>query len=152
MIEKFGDIVKKVKIDSNLLNWLKEELKESHKDEKKYHNSQIDNLRKQYVKYKNRLDKLYEDKLDGIITKEFFEEKNRLWSREQQDILSMIEKNKNANANYFDQDIKILKLTQKLYSVYFQKNPKEKGQLVKLLLSNCTLNDGNLCPTYKKAL
>ena len=152
MIEKFGDIVKKVKIDSNLLNWLKEALKESHKDEKKYHNSQIDNLRKQYVKYKNRLDKLYEDKLDGIITKEFFEEKNRLWSREQQDILSMIEKNKNANANYFDQDIKILKLTQKLYSVYFQKNPKEKGQLVKLLLSNCTLNDGNLCPTYKKAL
>jgi len=37
--------------------------------------------------------------------------KKRLWSREQQDILSMIEKNKNANANYFDQGIKILKLT-----------------------------------------
>ena len=63
----------------------------------------------------------------------------------------MIEKNKNANANYFDQGIKILKLTQKLYLVYFQKNPKEKSQLVKLLLSNCTLNDENLCPTYKKS-
>ena len=37
--------------------------------------------------------------------------KKRPWSREQQDILSMIEKNKNANANYFDQGIKILKLT-----------------------------------------
>ena len=37
--------------------------------------------------------------------------KKRLWSREQQDILAMIEKHKNANANYFDQGIKILKLT-----------------------------------------
>jgi len=150
LIEKFGEIVKKVKIDSNLLNWLKEALKESHKDEKKYHNSQIENLQKQYTKYKNRLDKLYEDKLDGIITKEFFEEKNKLWSKEQLDILTMIEKHKNANANYFDQGIKILELTQKLYSVYFQKNSKEKGQLVNLLLSNCTLNDRNLYPVYKK--
>ena len=72
------------------------------------------------------------------------------WSKEQLDILTTIEKHKNANANYFDQGIKILELTQKLYSVYFQKDSKEKGQLVKLLLSNCTLNDGNLCPTYKK--
>lgn len=58
--------------------------------------------------------------------------------------------NKKANANYFEQGIKILGLTQKLYSAYLQENPKEKGQLVNLLLSNCTLNDGNLYPTYKK--
>jgi len=150
LIEKFGEIVKKVQIDSNILNWLKEALKESHKDEKKYHNSQIDNLQKQYAKYTNRLGRVYEDKLDGIITKEFFEEKYKLWTKEQQDIFALIEKHKNANANYYEQGIKILELTQKLYSVYFQKNPKEKGQLVNLLLSNCTLNDGNLCPTYKK--
>jgi len=100
LIEKFGEIVKKVQIDSNILNWLKEALKESHKDEKKYHNSQIDNLQKQYAKYNNRLDRLYEDKLDGIITKEFFEGKYKHWSKEQQDILSSIEKHKNANANY----------------------------------------------------
>jgi len=96
------------------------------------------------------LDRLYEDKLDGIITKEFFEEKNKLWSKEQQDIFSLVEKHKKANANYFEQGIKILELTQKLYSAYLQESPEEKGQLVKLLLSNCTLNDGNLCPIYKK--
>jgi DNA invertase Pin-like site-specific DNA recombinase len=150
LIEKFGEIVKKVQIDSNILNWLKEALKESHKDKKKYHDKQIENLQKQYTKYNNRLDRLYEDKLDGIITKEFFEEKNKLWSKEQQDIFSLIEKHKKANANYFEQGIKILELTQKLYSAYLQESPKEKGQLVNLLLSNCTLNDGNLYPVYKK--
>lgn len=150
LIEKFGGIIKKVKMDPNILNWLKEALKESHKDKKEYHNSQIDNLQKQYTKYNNRLDRLYEDKLDGIITKEFFEEKNKLWLKEQQDISSSIEKHKKANANYFEQGIKILELTQKLYSAYLQENPKEKGHLVNLLLSNCTLNDGNLYPVYKK--
>jgi len=150
LIEKFGEIVKKVQIDSNILNWLKEALKESHKDKKKYHDKQIENFQKQYTKYNNRLDRLYEDKLDGIITKEFFEEKYKLWAKEQQDIFSSIEKHKKANANYFEQGIKILELTQKLYSAYLQENPKEKGQLVKLLLSNCTLNDGNLYPVYKK--
>jgi hypothetical protein len=96
------------------------------------------------------LDRLYEDKLDGIITKQFFEEKNRLWSKEQQDIFSLVEKHKEANANYFEQGIKILELTQKLYSAYLQENSNKKGQLVNLLLSNCTLNDGNLYPVYKK--
>jgi len=150
LIEKFGDVVKQVKIDSNILNWLKEALKESHKDEKEYHNNQIENLQKQYNKYNNRLDRLYEDKLDGIITKEFFEEKSKLWLKEQQDNLSLIEKHKKANANYFEQGIKILELTQKLYSAYLQESPNEKGQLINLLLSNCTLNDGNLYPVYKR--
>ena len=150
LIEQFGEIVKKVQIDSNMLNWLKEALKESHKDKKKYHDQQIENLQKQYAKYNNRLDRLYEDKLDGIITKDFFKEKNNLWTKEQQDIFSLIEKHKKANANYFEQGIKILELTQKLYSAYLQENSKEKAQLVNLLLSNCTLNDGNLYPVYKK--
>ena len=150
LIEKFGEIVRKVKIDSNILVWLKEALKESHKDEKEYHDKQIENLQKQYTKYNDRLDRLYEDKLDGIITKEYYEEKSKTWLREQSNIFSTIEKHKKANTNYFEQGIKILELTQKLYLAYLQKSPKEKGQLVNLLLSNCTLDDGNLCPTYKK--
>ena len=39
-------------------------------------------------------------------------------------------KHKNANADYFDQGIKVLEITQKLYLVYFQKDSKEKGELV----------------------
>lgn len=150
LIEKFGEVVKKIEIDTNILNWLKEALKDSHKDEKEYHNTQIENLQKQYNKYNNRLDRLYEDKLDDIITKEFYEEKSKIWMKEQNDILSSIEKHKKANTNYFEQGIQILELTQKLYSTYLQESPKEKGQLLNLLLSNCTLNDGNLYPIYKR--
>ncbi len=75
LIDKFGDVIKKVKIDSNILDWLKEALKESHKNEKEYHNHQIENLQKQDTKYNNRLDRLYEDKLDGVITRNFLKKK-----------------------------------------------------------------------------
>jgi hypothetical protein len=88
--------------------------------------------------------------LDDTITKEFYEEKSKIWMKEQNDILFSIEKHKKANINYFEQGIQILELTQKLYSTYLQENPKEKGKLLNLLLSNCYINYGNLYPAYKK--
>ena len=40
------------------------------------------------------MDQLYEDKLDDSITKKFYEEKSKIWIKEQNDILSSIEKHK----------------------------------------------------------
>ena len=47
--------------------------------------------------------------------------------------------------------VKFLELSQRLYSYWgLQQNRLEKGQLIKALLSNCTIKDATLCPTYRK--
>ncbi len=55
-----------------------------------------------------------------------------------------------ANTNYFEQGIYILELAQKAYSLYLKQILSQKRRLLNLLLSNCTLDDGKLDPTYKR--
>jgi len=93
---------------------------------------------------------MYIDKLDGKISEEFYEEKARQWQEEQTNILATIQRHQDANSNYFAQGIHILELAQKAYSLYIKQKPAEKRRLLNFVLSNCTLNDGTLCPTYKK--
>ena len=107
-------------------------------------------IQAQYNKLQLRLDRIYIDKLDEVITTEFYQEKTNEWKNEQANILKNITKHKDANTNYFEQGIKILELSQKLYSTYLKRNNEGKREILNILLSNCTLNSGNLCPVYRK--
>lgn len=73
-----------------------------------------------------------------------------MWQEEQANILATIEKHKDANTNYHAQGIHLLELAQKAYSLYLQQTPTQRRRLLNFLLSNCTLDAGNLDPTYKK--
>lgn len=62
-------------MDKEILEWVIMALKESHADEKRYHEEMIETLQKQYLKLQNRIDTMYEEKLDGRISQEFFDRK-----------------------------------------------------------------------------
>jgi len=150
LTEKLGELVKKIKVEPRIIDWLKEALLMSHKDEQEYHSSQIKSLQEQYNKLQRRLDRIYIDKLDEVVTTEFYQEKTNEWKDEQNNILININKHKDANTNYFEQGIRILELAQKAYFAYLEQNNTGKRNLLNILLSNCTLNDGNLYPTYRR--
>jgi len=150
LAEKLGELVKKIKIEPKIITWLKEALLMSYQDEKEYHNSQIKSLQEQYNKLQHRLDKIYIDKLDEVVTTEFYQEKTNEWKNEQNNTLINLQKHKDVNNNYFEQGIKILELAQKAYFAYLEQDNTGKRNLLNILLSNCTLNKGNLYPTYRK--
>jgi hypothetical protein len=46
--------------------------------------------------------------------------------------------------------VRILELANKAYSIYLKQNHHERANLLRIVLSYCTLKDAALCPTYKK--
>lgn len=150
LAEKLGEIVKNIQIDNQILEWIIEALKESHKDEKEYHDRQIQTLNTQYKILQNRIDKMYDDKVDGKISEDFWLEKYNQYRQEQEDIELALEKHKNANINYIDEGIKILELSQRAHSLYLKQNFREKAKLIRILTSNCTLLNATPYPTYRK--
>jgi hypothetical protein len=46
--------------------------------------------------------------------------------------------------------IKILQLANKAYSLYVKQTPDEKAKLLRLVLSNCSVDAVSLYPTYRK--
>ena len=74
------------------LEWIKEALLESHKDEKIHHDTQIKSLETQYKRLQSRIDAMYIDKLDGKINEDYFSEKSGEWKREQEELREAIER------------------------------------------------------------
>ncbi|MDD3593347.1 MAG: hypothetical protein PHX18_01840 [Candidatus Gastranaerophilales bacterium] len=54
----------------------------------------------------------------------------------------------NADKKYYDEGVKILEFLKNAYGKYLSQNNKEKGRMLKFLLSNCTIKDKKVSYDY----
>lgn len=148
--KQFGGALKTIQMDEDVLQWVVRALKESHTDEKRYHNEVISKLQGKYKKLQERIDAMYVDKLDGKISQDFYDTKSDEWRQEQEEIRSKIEKHESANISYMEEGIKILELAQKAAVLYDAQEMTEKRRLLKFVFSNSVWKDGRLVPNYRK--
>lgn len=148
--EQIARLVRSVEMTEQEFTTLQKALRMSHQDEQAYHDGQLAALNAHYAALQRRLDQVYLDKLDGKITEEFWREKHEAWRQEQQAALRQIEHHQHANGAYFTEGVKLIELAQQAHALYVTKPPEEKRTLLRLLLSNCTLVDATLTPTYNK--
>jgi site-specific DNA recombinase len=150
MARQFGEALRLIRMDKEVLEWVVTALRESHGDEKRYHDEMIAKLQKEYQKLQNRIDAMYVDKLDAKITQEFFDRRNGDWRTEQAEILRKIEKHQNANSSYLEEGVRLLELSQKAASLYEKQEMNEKRRILDFVFSNCLWKDGALIPNYRK--
>ncbi len=119
----------RVYIDDETIEWVIATLKESHRDEKAYHDSQISRLQTEVRKLQGRLDAAYEDKLDGNTSEKFWQRRSREWRSRQLELQRSIEGHQNANQLYLDAGVNILRLSQQAYSLWLSQpqNPEKKA-------------------------
>ena len=148
--EQFGDIVKRIHIDDDTLELVKQALIKSHEEELAFHQKRLDILNGQKKKLENRLHQIYIDKIDGKVTDEFYENTVDKWQEELSQIKESMRRHENGDANYLSQGIHILELCNKAHRLYLRQTPMKRTKLLRYILSNCTLVDGSLTPTYRK--
>ncbi len=147
---QFGEALRAIQLDEDVLEWMVKALKESHVDEKQYHDDCIKALNRQYQRLQDRIGAMYIDKLDGEITQKFFDEKSDEWRREQEDIIDKIRTHQQANKSYIDEGIRFLELGQRAAFLYAKQDDMEKRKILDFLLSNSKWKDGKLIPNYRK--
>lgn len=147
---QFGEALKAIQLDGEVLDWIKTDLKGSHEAERLHHSEAIKSLQDHYQRLQNRPDAMYVDKLDGAISQSFFEEKSVHWRKEQDEILRRIEKHQGANQTYLEEGCRILELSQHAVILYEKQNSHEKRRLLNFVLSNSIWKDGKLIPNYRK--
>ncbi len=150
LAERFGDALKAIRIDSDVLDWVVKALRESHTDERRYHEERIKALQTQYTKLQGRIDAMYVDKLDGTIDGAFFERKAAEWRTEQTDLLRRVEHHQSANSAYLDEGVQLLELAGKAWELYQRQPMAEKRRLLNYVCSNSIWMNGQLIPTYRK--
>ncbi len=150
LAEQFGEALKAIKLEGDVLEWVISALKSGHEDEKRYHNEMIASLQREYARLQHRLDQMYVDKLDGKISQEFYDQKSTEWRNEQDAVQRKIENHKNANRSYIDEGIRILELSNRAWELYEKQEMAEKRRLLDFVFSNSTWAGGKLSPNYKK--
>ena len=99
---------------------------------------------------RNRLEQAYIDKLDGKITEEFWEANSTVWEKEQETIIMTLRELELKSPMRTLDAVRILELANKAYFLYFRQPPAEKAKLLRMVLSNCKVDDLTAYPVYKK--
>ncbi len=131
-----------------LLEWVRDTLKESHKDESNYHAETIQELEKLRNQVEGRIDKLYDDRVDEKISREFYERKSAQYEKELDDVLKATEKHSKANISYLKLGINIFELALRGREVYEElETIQEKKELLNFVFLNFKLNEEKVVPT-----
>jgi hypothetical protein len=93
------------------------------------------------------MDQAYQEKLDGKISEEFWARKSAEWHAEEGRTLASIEALKGAQPERLLDAARILELANK---AYFLQSLAVKAKLLKIVLSNCSIDAVSLHPTYRK--
>lgn len=146
----FEPQVKSVTLDRETVDWLKEALKESDKTGQHLRENRLNTLEKELDRVNLRLSRLYDAKLDGELDEDAFKAKETEYKANIMEIKAIINGLGRINPDWLETANRTLELSNRLYSTYVKADYEEKGQILKFLASNYTLNDVSVAPKWRK--
>lgn len=150
LAQQFGEALKGIQMDDELLEWVKTTLLESHDDEKRFHEESIAKLQAERQRLKDRIETMYVDKLDGTVSMDFFERKSSEWREELELIRQQIDRHESASHSYIEEGVKILELCQRASQLYAEQEVHERRRLLDFVFSNCLWQDARLIPVFRE--
>lgn len=134
--KQIKDILQSIKLDDTRLEWVKEALKLSHKEEKGFHQKIVKSFQLKIAELQSKIDKAYDDKLEGKIPEELWTSKFKQWSDQKENLQIQLNAHQRANKSYYESGVKLIELSNRAYELYEKQDVKEKQKLLKFLLSN----------------
>lgn len=152
--EMLNSAFEKIKPASQkVLDWIKQALKESHKDKKGYSGNTRENLNQALELVEKRIDKIYDDKIDGVITPEYYNKRYKEFKSEKTKILKQLNETENKVNNYYEVGVEIHELAFNAQKLYNSENagPEEKRTLLNKIFADMSLKDKKLDYSYTPA-
>jgi site-specific DNA recombinase len=150
LADRLGGILKDIYIPDDVLTQLEKSMVTDKTAQERVLRQQGERLQQRLTSVRGRLDRAYIDKLDGKISEEFWSRKAAEWQAEEQQIQMAIRGLQQAGPDRVLDSVKILELANKAYFLYLKQTPAEKAKLLKMVLSNCSIDATSIYPTYRK--
>ena len=147
---RLGQVLKDIHIPDDVLSQLENSFSAIEKDSRQMKTHQRERLQERLSAVRRRIDQAYTDKLDGKINEDFWQRKTSEWQLEEQQIQMAMQGLEDASPDRLVTAKKTLELANKAYFLYVTQTPAEQAKLLKIVLSNCRIDDANLYPTYRK--
>jgi site-specific DNA recombinase len=148
--ERLGEPLKGLQVPPEIVSRIVTMLREDQSQSAGRVNAERTRLESRLAAIRNRMDAAYMDKLDGKITEDFWERTTTDWRMEEQRIKIAIQGLETADPGDRALDAqRTFELANRAYSLYVSQNPTEKAKLLRMLLSNCSVDAASVTPTYR---
>jgi site-specific DNA recombinase len=148
--KRLGRIVEDIFIPGSVLAQLEKSLLNDKGRQEAIRGERRNRLRDRLTSVRSRLDQSYLDKLDGKITEEFWTRKSDEWRAEEQRICAEMLALEQTKPERMLDGVRILELAHEAHSLYLKQTPEEQAKLLRLVVSNCSIDAVNVYPTYRK--
>ena len=149
--QRLGHVLRDVQIPSEVARSIGASLQQAQKEMGDRSNQERARLERELTSIRNRMDSAYTDKLDGKISEEFWQRKQADWLSEERRLKGQLSGLNEARPGERVLDMqRILELAEKAYFLYDTQKPAEQADLLKMVLSNCSIDAVSLYPTYRK--
>jgi DNA invertase Pin-like site-specific DNA recombinase len=148
--QAFTKLLQGLSFSDEVLEWVTRALRESHQDERRFHDDAITKLQSEHRRIQDRIDAMYMDKLDGRIDNNFFDRKALEFRSDQCRIMRDVDAHRTANRSYIEDGIRLLELAHRVHELFESQPAKEKRKLLDFVLSNSRWKDGRLEAEYRQ--
>ncbi len=133
---QFADLLRSLSLEPDVLAWVTKALRESQRDEKRFHEQALARLHAESALLDKRLEEMYLDKLDGRVSAAFYDRKSTEWGGEQERLQAAIEDHRQANRTYSDAGVRLLELASRAHELFLKQEAAGKRDLLKFVVSN----------------
>jgi site-specific DNA recombinase len=147
---RLGQIVKDIFIPGSVLIQLETFLLNDHGRQQADQSEQRNRVQDRLSAVRSRLDQSYVDKLDGKITEDLWTRKSEEWRAEERRLCAELVSLEHPKTERLLEGVRILELAHKAHFLYLKQTPEEQAKLLKLVVSNCSIDAVNVYPTYRK--
>lgn len=149
LTEQFGEALKALRMDDDLVEWVRKELLALHADKTKDHEENIVRLQTRQTKLRGFMSQAYTDKLEGLLSTADFMAKKQAWEEELADIESRLIALRRADTRTMLEGVRIIDAVRHAHEVYSKANPLDRRQILGFVLSNPTLDGKKACYKWK---
>lgn len=146
----FESSIKAVTLDEEMVDWLKDALRESARSGQAMRENRLGSLQKDLAKAEQRLSRLYDARFDGEMDEEAFKLKEVEYRASIAEIKTITAGLNRVNPSFYEDAERTLELSKRLYPTYVKANYEEKAEILKYLASNYTLLDASVSPQWRK--
>jgi len=148
--EAMGGIVMQIRIPADHLEWIREALLFTKREEREYREREIVKLEKQLQQARQKADTAYMDHIGGKIDAELFERVRKVLKAEETQAKIALDNHTRASEASTDLGVRVLELAQRAYSLWLKQDHEEREKLVSILCLNLTLDGVSLVPEWRK--
>lgn len=142
--EQICAIFKRLQMPAEILEQTIETLSEVHKHKVDFQGKEFDSLTREQKTVTKMMNNLYLDKLKGSITETEYDNFYNTFRQQLTDINIKLDLLQEADDNYYITTKHLLELTNRAHDLFMSSEVEEKRQLIKLVLSNLSLDDEKL--------